>query len=63
MTTKRDGLDEHLAHVEAVVSAFEQDNPELADAIETIGMSIDEYERLVAEAQGVQVDTASNTAT
>jgi len=61
MSTKRDDLDKNLAYVESVVAIFEKDNPELAEAIETLGMTIDEYERIMSEMPGFEIETSSTT--
>ena len=61
MTTQHDGLDEQIARVEAVVSEFEQNNPELVEAMESLGMSIDEYERIVTGMNGLIIETSSST--
>ncbi len=61
MKIQRDGHDEQIARVEAVVSAFEQNNPELVEAIETLGMTIDEYERIVSGMAGLDFETSSST--
>ena len=61
MTTQRDSLDEQIARVEAVVSEFEQNNPEIVEAMESVGMSIDEYERIVSGMNGVIIETSSST--
>ena len=61
MTTQRDGLDEQIARVEAVVSEFELNNPEIVEAMETLGMSIDEYERIVSGMNGAVIETSSST--
>lgn len=61
MTTQRDGLDEKIARVEAVVSEFEQNNPEIFEAMESLGMSIEEYERIVSGMNGLTIETSSST--
>ena len=61
MTTQRDGLDEQIARVEAVVSEFEQNNPEIVEAMESVGMSIDEYERIVSGMTDLYIETSSST--
>ncbi len=61
MNTQRDGLDEQIARVDAVVVAFEQNNPELVEVIETLGMTIDEYERIVSGMAGLDFETSSST--
>ena len=40
---------------------FEQDNPELSEAIHTLGMTINDYERILTESRSVEIQTSNST--
>ena len=61
MSTKRDDLDKNIAYVEGAFATFEKDNPWLAEAIETLGMTIDEYDRIMSEMPRFEIETSNSS--
>ena len=55
-------LSTQIAFVDTVISDFEADNPALASLMETLGISIDEYERIVSGMDGFEFVTSSTSA-
>ena len=60
--TTHEGLDEQIALVEEAVLSFQADNPGLMDLLETLGISIDEYERIVTGTDGLEFQTSNSSA-
>jgi len=58
---KDDAFTEQVARLEEAMSSFEQENPELSEAIRVLGMSIDEYEQILADSTAQDIVTTSNT--
>ena len=56
-----DTLTRQMASVENAMEAFERENPNVAQAMKTVGMSIDEYDRIVAMADTDRTTTSGNT--
>ena len=65
MVNRRDqadnALDGRIASVEGAMEAFERDNPNVAQAMKTVGLSIDEYERIIAMTAVDRTTTSGNT--
>ena len=47
--------------LEAMISLFEQENPALTKAINTLGMTVDDYERLLTESRNFDIQTSNST--
>ena len=56
-----DSLDGRIASVKDAMEAFERDNPNVAQAMKTVGLSIDEYERIIAMTTVDRTTTSGNT--
>ena len=57
----KDTLTRRIASLESAMEAFERENPSVAQAMKTVGMSIDEYERIIAMTETNRTTTSGNT--
>ena len=61
MTTSKRRLDQQISEVEELISEFERENPGVVEAMETIGLTTDEYERMVSGMTDSEIQTSSTT--
>ena len=61
LRTPNEQLDQRIAEVEKLMSNFEQENPGVLEALEMIGVTVDEYEWLISGMTGFDIETSSNT--
>ncbi len=59
--SERTKLIEQISFVDDVISEFEIENPELASLMNTLGFSIDEYERIASGMDGFEFVTSSTS--
>ena len=57
----RTELNDQISFVDDVISEFEIENPELASLMNTLGFSIDEYERIASGMDGFEFVTSSTS--
>ena len=58
----REELDGQIAFVGEAVSSFEAENPGLVELMETLGISIDEYEKIVTGTDAWGFETSNSSA-
>ena len=61
MTENTNGDNRIVDRLEVMMHLFNQENPELAEAIQTLGMTVDEYERIVTESRSIEIQTSNST--
>ena len=47
--------------LEAMMDEFEQNNPELSAAIQTLGVTVNEYERMLTQSRSIEIQTSNST--
>ena len=57
---KKRTAEERISHMEETLSQFEHDNPQVSEAMRIFGMSMDEYDRILAQ-YAPEVVTGNNT--
>lgn len=61
MSTSREDQEKRIADLEGIVSSFEVLNPEIVEAVQTFGLDIDEYERILADSMIHEIVTTNRT--
>lgn len=60
--TEGDSTDDSIVdNLEALMIQFEMDNPELSKAIQTLGMTVNDYERILTESRNMEIRTSNST--
>ena len=60
--TEDDSTDDSIVqNLQALMVQFELDNPELSKAIQTLGMTVDYYERILTESKNIEIRTSNST--
>ena len=58
LTSTENRTDDRL---EAMMDEFEQNNPELSAAIQTLGVTVNEYERMLTQSRSIEIQTSNST--
>ena len=53
--------DNKVQDLQALMAQFESANPELSKAIRTLGMTIDDYERILTQSRNFDIRTSNSS--